>query len=165
MSDVLKQVISELTDVNNKLSDAIEDGPEGSFKTCLHAIEEAAAIQNERIWKAIELLKEIETPEPTIRAIISIDYEDFGEETLEAQIEHQLEEFKKYTKVSELEVFFAFEAPQETVEKIRAMLRITAGLDSPMNRNLNMIIDGDRLFSEVLWKYITTKEVIKSDGN
>lgn len=140
MSDKVKEAIGRLTKVNNKISDAIADGPEGSFKECLLALEEQVAMQNEYIYSTIELLKEVDELRDTIEVTVGVGMEpDEWESYLERGDEIKFRELVKHeTKTEEDEegvkfvtlggLDWTFNMPKDEARALYHMLQVLAGL-------------------------------------
>ena len=152
MSDDMKRAIGSLTKVNDRLSTIINGGgPEGSFKKCLNWLEEQVAYQNERIYSTLELLKTMDC-EPTTKAVVAIDYEDFGVDILEQQLDGIPDEVAEHITRDGNNLVVKLRMSKENLLKVRAIL-MQMGLDMPvMSNNLHMVEESDNLWSESMWE-------------
>lgn len=85
--------------------------------------------------------------EPTerVRFLVALEYDEAAD--LDNHREHMPESFNK-AEVTDNAVIFRFTLSREHTETLRSLLRIVAGMDSPANRDLNMVEQGDPKYIE-----------------
>ena len=78
-----------------------------------------------------------------VRFLVALDYDE--QDVMDNQREHLKEEFAR-AKVDGQSVVFYFSTTRYQAEQVRALLRVVAGMDTPLNRDLNMIEEGDKRY-------------------
>ena len=84
-------------------------------------------------------------PTESVRFLVALEYDEAAD--LHNHREHQPEDFSK-AQVTDNAVIFRFTLSREQTETLRSLLRIVAGMDSPANRDLNLVEQGDLKYIE-----------------
>lgn len=84
-------------------------------------------------------------PTERVRFLVALEYDEAAD--LYNHREHQPVDFAK-AQVTDNAVIFRFTLSRHHTEMLRALLRIVGGMDSPANRDLNMVEQGDPKYIE-----------------
>lgn len=155
MTNKVKEAIGRLTKINERISKNLSEGPEGSFRLCLEALEIATAQENEKIYKAIELLKEVDSEE-RVKTTVGYGFDEGEWGIYKDEVGHSLDKHPNEVgavvdKVDgALGVRWTFNMTKAEAARLYNMLQMLAGLNMPLqhNQDLGMTIDGEHYHGE-----------------
>lgn len=137
----LKQAIGALQKIEARLDKAVIDGPTGSFKHSLHALEDVAGTEASNIRNVVEILKRVDVPLVEVEMRYAFCDEDDEEATIDyfGDVLGDIHDKKG-------SLIFKFLIPEDMVQDMYLMMQILAGLDMPMQTMLDMgmFVNGER---------------------